>query len=122
MFFGWVVTVILELAAGAFRLTFTSLIAVAAYTEKYGALPEGATVTEPKFTTKNFTGKLVVSYTVYYEPAVDEMQVACFKKAAKITLTGDLSFILQQIGPDGTDTDILPQRAADKSAAAHLHR
>jgi hypothetical protein len=65
-------------------------IAVAAYTEKYGALPEGATVTEPKFTTKNFTGKLVVSYTVYYEPAVDEMQVACFKKAAKITLTGDL--------------------------------
>ncbi|MBR3594300.1 MAG: hypothetical protein IKL44_06480 [Clostridia bacterium] len=65
-------------------------IAVAAYTEKYGELPEGAVVTEPKFTTKNFTGKLVVNYTVYSEPAVDEMQVNCFKKAVKITMTGDL--------------------------------
>ncbi len=54
------------------------------------ALAEDAFVSEPKFTVKSFTGKLVVTYNVYFEPAVDEMGVTCYKSQKRIRLTGDL--------------------------------
>ena len=63
-----------------------------AYSEKYGTLPENGSVfvSEPRFTTKNFTGRLVVTYTVYMSPATDEFGVGCYKEARRVVMTADL--------------------------------
>ncbi len=49
-----------------------------------------AFVSEPKFTIKSFTGKLVVTYNIYFEPTVDELGVECYKSMKRVRLTGDL--------------------------------
>lgn len=63
-----------------------------AYSEKFGALPENGSVfiSEPRFTTKNFTGRLVVTYTVYMSPATDNLGVGCYKEARRVVMTADL--------------------------------
>lgn len=67
-------------------------IMLTAYAEKYGALPENGSVfvSEPKFTTRNFTGRLVVTYTVYLGPATDSLGIGCYSEARRVILTGDL--------------------------------
>ncbi len=53
-------------------------------------LPVDAYVSEPKFTVKSFTGKLLVTYNVYFEPTTDSMGVTCYKSQKRVRLTGDL--------------------------------
>ena len=67
-------------------------IMLTAYAEKYGELKEDGSIfiSQPKFTTKNFTGRLVVSYAVYSHPATDEFGVGCYSDAKKIVMTCDL--------------------------------
>ncbi len=65
-------------------------IATAKYIDKKGNLPEGFLLSAPQFSTKNFTGKLVITYTAYSGPAVDNTEVACFSRAERITLICDL--------------------------------
>lgn len=47
-------------------------------------------VSQPEFSVKSFTGKLVVTYYIYFEPLVDEFGVTCYKSAKRLRLTGDL--------------------------------
>ena len=65
-------------------------IAVAKYIDKSGSLPASVAITAPQFSVKSFTGKLVITYTFYSSPALDEYSVKCFTKAERVTLTGDL--------------------------------
>ena len=61
------------------------------YEEKEkGPLPQDAFVSEPKFAVKSFTGKLVVTYNLYFEPSVDEMGITCYKSAKRVKLSGAL--------------------------------
>ncbi len=67
-------------------------IMLTAYAEKFGELKEDGSVyiSQPKFTTKNFTGRLVVTYTIYLHPATDEFGVGCYKEAKRVVMTSDL--------------------------------
>lgn len=67
-------------------------ILAAKYFEKYGEAIDGADVfvTAPKFSTRNFTGKLLITYLIYSSPDTDELGVACYKAAKRVTLTCDL--------------------------------
>ncbi len=63
-----------------------------AYALKYGALADNGSVfvSEPRFATRNFTGRLVVTYTVYMSPATDSLGIGCYKEARRVVLTADL--------------------------------
>ncbi len=65
-------------------------IATAKYIDKKGNLPEGFTLSAPQFSTKSFTGKLIISYTAYSSPSEDENGVKVYAHADRITLSGDL--------------------------------
>lgn len=61
------------------------------YVGEYGALDEKASfVCQPVFSTKNFTGKLIVTYKVYTDPTIDEFANKCFATGKEITLTCEL--------------------------------
>lgn len=67
-------------------------IMLSAYAAKYET-PIDETVSfvsEPIFTTRSFTGKLVVTYTVYSEPTTDSMGVTCYGSAKRIRMVTDL--------------------------------
>ncbi len=52
--------------------------------------PDVDFVSQPKFSTRSFTGKLVVTYVIYSNPTVDELGVACYESSRRVTLTCDL--------------------------------
>lgn len=67
-------------------------IMLSAYAAKYETLIDETVsfVSEPAFTTRSFTGKLVVTYTVYSEPTIDGMGVTCYGSAKRIRMVTDL--------------------------------
>ena len=62
------------------------------YFEKYGMALDTPTefVSQPRFSTRSFTGKLVITYTIYSTPTTDELDVSCYDSAKRVTLTCDL--------------------------------
>ncbi len=65
-------------------------IVINAFIEKYGVLPERSVITEPEFSVKSFSGKLIVNYNIYCTPTADAEGKECFCSAYRVTLTGDL--------------------------------
>lgn len=75
-----------------YDLTVFKEIMLTAYEQKFGALPEEGTffVSEPQFSTRNFTGRLVVTYIVYTDPTADGLGISCYGEARRVTMTADL--------------------------------
>lgn len=81
-----------KVALPEYDLTVLKDIMLSAYAAKYET-PIDETVSfvsEPIFTTRSFTGKLVVTYTVYSEPMIDGMGVTCYGSARRIRMVTDL--------------------------------
>lgn len=81
-----------KVALPEYDLAVLKDIMLSAYAAKYET-PIDETVSfvsEPIFTTRSFTGKLVVTYTVYSEPMIDGMGVTCYGSARRIRMVTDL--------------------------------
>lgn len=81
-----------KIALPQYNLEALREIMLKAYTERYGEIKEDGSVyiAQPRFTTRNFTGKLVVTYTIYLQPSTDERGIGCYKDAKRIVMTCDL--------------------------------
>ncbi len=87
-----------KVALPEYDLAVLKDIMLSAYAAKYGTLIDEAVsfVSEPAFTTRSFTGKLVVTYTVYSEPTIDGMGVICYGSAKRIRMVTDLyTFVVE---------------------------
>ena len=81
-----------------YDLASLKAIMLEAYAAKYGEPLDETTafVSQPTFATRNFTGKLVVTYVIYTEPTFDKAGIPCYSTTKRVSLTGDLyTFIVE---------------------------